>query len=414
MTLPHIEQMEMAVIGAVINDPDTAGEMVFGRLSPDSMSSRVYHLATAIHSMLANNEPVTAELVMETLRKQGRMRPEYGITISDCLSFAHATPALQHYVDALADVYLGRDIYQTGARLQQMSQSSDVDTALTYMHAEVERFRAQASARQEYDPTTLADILAAPDEGEPDWIIPDLLPASDRLLVTAEEGQGKSTFLRQIALAVALGIDPFEPTQQIKPGRALLVDCEVSNRQLTRALRRMYSFGGRHSHVGDPKNLMVESRQGGIDLCEPGDQGWLLRMIRQHQPTVVCLGPLYRMSGGDINDEASVRCWQRILEPLLEQGVSIVMEHHSPNYKDNGRRDLRPIGSSVIRRWFSQGIGVRGDECQAHSRHFCRVCPRKAVIEQWRGSRDETRWPVNVKSPGSDVWWLSDDPVWNR
>jgi len=409
MTLAHIEQMEMAVLGALIESPEEHGALVLSRLPVEQFSSRVYHLACAVYDRLAEKQPMSAQLVLDTLRTQGRLRAEYGPLVADCMAYGYATPSIPHYVDALADLYAQRRLYQAAARVQQMAGTSELHTTLAYLTAEVQTLTEEAGARSGAPPTTLADILAEPDPGPMDWLIPGLLPVSDRLLITAEEGMGKSTLLRQMSLSYVLGVQPFDPTGTFQPGRALLIDAEVSRRQLVTALRRMHGFAVRHSNAGDPANLVVESRQGGIDLCDPADQGWLMRLVRSHRPQLLCLGPLYRMVGGDINDEAAVRCWQRVLEPLLEEGVSIVMEHHSPNATDrNGRRDLRPIGSSVIRRWFSQGVGVRGVRCERHDADFCRACPREGRIEMWRGSRDETWWPTHIKSPGSDVWWLTD------
>lgn len=407
--LPHVEQMEMALLGAVMEAPDTNGPLVFGHLPVEQFSSRVYHLAVAVADRLAEQQPITPQLVLDTMRLQGRLRPEAGPLVSDCLAYAYATPSVRHYVDALADIYAARRLYQVGARVQQMAGTSDVQSTLTYLGQQVHEIGEEAAQRIETPVLTLADILAEPDPGPVDWLMEGILPASDRLLITAEEGMGKSTMLRQAALSVSLGVQMFEPSAQIEPQRALLIDAEVSRRQLVTALRRMHSFASRHTHTGAPDNLVVESRQGGINLCDPTDQAWLLRLVRQHRPRLLALGPLYRMVEGDIQDEEQVRCWQRLLEPLLEENVSIIMEHHSPNATDrNGRRDLRPIGSSVIRRWFSQGVGVRGRNCQRHDNPFCAMCPREGRIEQWRGSRDETAWPYLIRSPGSDIWWMHD------
>jgi hypothetical protein len=49
-----------------------------------------------------------------------------------------------------------------------------------------------------------------PSDDEPDWLIPDLLERRDRLILTGEEGLGKSYLLRQIAIMAAAGLDPFD------------------------------------------------------------------------------------------------------------------------------------------------------------------------------------------------------------
>jgi AAA domain len=408
-TLEHIQQMEMAVIGAVIEQPDRYAEAVFGSLQVEQFGGRLYQVASTVYEMVTDRAPITPQLVLERMRTKGVLRSEHGVMVADCCAFGYATPSVESYVDALADLYLARRIHILGTRAQVMAKESDVHSTLTYLSREIAEMAETAGARIVDETMTLTDILSMPDE-DITWLVPNLIPASDRILITADEGAGKSTLLRQLALAYALGVDPFEPANTIEPGKALLIDCEVSSQQLSKALRQMHSFGSRHTHSGKPDNLLVESRQGGVDLCDPADQAWLLRLVRQHQPKIIALGPLYRMATGDINDESTVRCWQRLMEPLLEQGISIVMEHHAPNAHDGGgNRMLRPIGSSVIRRWFAQGIALRSEPCAGHDRLFCRLCPRRGKIELWRGSRDETWWPDKLRSPMKDIWWLGAD-----
>jgi RecA-family ATPase len=44
-------------------------------------------------------------------------------------------------------------------------------------------------------------------------VIPGLLERRDRLMLTGEEGLGKSYLLRQIAVMAAAGLDPFDHRQ---------------------------------------------------------------------------------------------------------------------------------------------------------------------------------------------------------
>lgn len=402
---PHLDVMEQAVLGCVLDDPSRA-EAVFRKVSPDDFGPRTQLVAETVHKMHADGEPITAELVLHRLRSSGKIRPDHGVLVSDCLAHGYTSlPHLGHYVDALADVYLGRRVSILGARIQQMVGKNDVFTVLNFVGEELARLSLAVEREGKVPVTTLTDILAEPDTGDSEWLIPGLLPASDRLMIVGGEGSGKSVALRQFALSYALGLDPFELTPIPEPGKALLIDCENSRPQVVRALRGMYSFASRHAHEGTPDNLVVESRQRGIDLCEPYDQRWFLDIVRRSEAKVVCIGPLYRIAGGDINVEETVRCWQRVMEPLLDSGISIVMEHHSPHGMA-GQRELRPIGSSALRRWFSQGVALKVLHCDAHGTPYCRMCPRAADVEMWRGSRDETWWPRQVRSPGAEVWWM--------
>jgi len=324
--------------------------------------------------------------------------------LTDMVAYGEQIFDLDYYVNALARINAQRQIRYLGVRLQDMADTCEPLAALAYVDNELKRLQRAAETTDTPALITLADMLNEKDDGEIEWHLDGVLPKSDRLLIVAEEGVGKSVLLRQLAMSYAMGVHPFDIRRGQKPGRAMLIDCEVSRRQLVRSLRDMYSYVAPLAS-GSPANLVVESRQGGIDLCDPVDQGWLLRLVREHRPMVLCMGPLYRMATGDINEEQNLRCWQRVLEPLLEWGTSIVMEHHVGNANVGGKRDLRPIGSSVIRRWMSQGIALRLQECDAHGDEFCRVCGRMASVEHWRGSRDETDWPCFVRSPGQVAWW---------
>jgi len=399
----------MAVVGSVMEVPEN-GHLVFDRLPVEQMSSRVYRIASVVYEMWAEKEPISPPLVLERLRQNGTLRPEDAPTLHDMTAHGFAAPIVS-YVDALADVYGSRRAHAMGARVQQMIQGgTPLHTVLSYATSEVESITTEVQDRSAMVTPTLADILAEPDPGDIEWLLPDVLAYSDRALITAVEGGGKSVLLRQFALSLALGIDPFDPTRQTEPRRALLVDAENSRRQVVRSLRRMYGFASRHRHEGSPSLLAVESRQGGLDLTSAGDQGWLTGLVRQYRPSLVCIGPLYRITSGNLNDDESHRPWQRMMEPWLDQGISIVMEHHAPLMIDptTGKRVLRPIGSSVLQRWFAQGVGIRTKKCERHESEHCRTCPKEGRIEQWRGSRDETYWPHYIRSPGSEVWWMND------
>jgi len=399
--------MEMSVLGCAMEDPEGRGSALFDRVDVDSFGGRTHHIAAALYRMIKNKQAITPELVMQHLHKQGRLRHDTPSLLADMVAQAFDAH-FDHYLQALTDVYLSREVMKLGNRITELAVEQDPGSVMNFISENLVRLRDEADTRPEREPETLLDLLAMQDL-EDEWHIPGLLPTSDRLLITANEGGGKSVLLRQIALSYALGLHPFEPTVTQDPGIALLIDAENSRRQVVRGLKNQYAYAMQYQVTGKPENLVVESRQGGMDLCEPGDQAWLLRLVRKTNAKVLCLGPLYRMAGGDINDEATVRCWQRVLEPLLEEGVSIVMEHHAGNGTDGGnKRALRPIGSSVIRRWFSQGVGLRINECEAHEVLYCRVCKRTAGVEMWRGSRDETHWPRHLRSPGT-AWWLSDD-----
>jgi replicative DNA helicase len=132
--------------------------------------------------------------------------------------------------------------------------------------------------------------------------------------------------------------------------------------------------------------------------------------VKDHKSDLVVVGPVYRFTDSDLNTEEGVRSWQRAFEPLMADGVAVLTEHHAPNEHTGHTRMLRPIGSSAMRRWFSQGVSLRTAECEPHGERFCTSCPRSARVELWRGSRDEeVHWPTYLRGEQGRVWWTADE-----
>lgn len=414
MQADHLHAMEEEVLGAVIGTPGVLGTAFVESLDPGRFSGWRATLATCLHDMLADGMEVGVTAVAERLRTTGQAARCSAVQVFDAYQAGGRVINGLTAIDRLRNVHLQKDVGIAGMRLQQMAETSDVGTAIDYMQTEGARLAKIEAGRVTLDTPDLFTFLNA-GSAEIDWAIPGLLPAATSLMVTAEEGLGKSVLLRQIAVAATLGLDPFMPEVRdgdYRPQRALIIDCEVSENQLRRSLNRVWAHASRfHPEAAmlGKQNLAVISVQAGLDLSRPEDQGLLRGWVRSHRPEVLVIGPVYRMSATDVNEEEGVRAWQRPLEAIMAEGCSVVLEHHSPNESAGTRRALRPIGSSAIRRWSAQGVSLSAIKCNAHDALWCRVCGRKAEVGMWRGSRDETDWPTHLRSPRDSVWWARDE-----
>jgi replicative DNA helicase len=131
-------------------------------------------------------------------------------------------------------------------------------------------------------------------------------------------------------------------------------------------------------------------------------------------PDLLVIGPVYKMHAGDPNDEPSARTVAQVLDQARDVcGSALLIEAHSPHGNGQGKRPVRPFGSSLWLRWpeFGYGLRLRDDESDADR---LRLMDFKA----WRGPRDEREWPSRLRagqsSSGGPVWpWVddSDTPV---
>lgn len=240
--------------------------------------------------------------------------------------------------------------------------------------------------RTELSTVTLSEVLKTPDDE--DWIIPGLLEAKDRLILTGHEGLGKTTLVRQMLVLPAAGIHPFT-FQPIEPVTALVVDAENTAKQWMRATRWM--VGRAETSTGrNPAPEIHMSLSGRLNILDPSQLGGIHRLIDQHKPGVVFIGPLYRIAV-NLNTDEQVAPVIAALDSIRDRGVALVMEAHAGHAIGvGGVRDVRPRGSSALLGWPEFGFGIRKDTTEGSS-------PSVFDFVAWRGAREQRDWPDQLR-----------------
>lgn len=231
------------------------------------------------------------------------------------------------------------------------------------------------------------------------WIVPGLLELGDRLLITGGEGAGKSTLLRQLAVQLSAGIHPWRNGTTFRPVRVLEIDLENSAMQVSRKLASLRdlvrydraiqpALGEAPPAEYDPDLLRVEVRPQGINLLTRADRRWFTERVAGAQPDVIVTGPVYKMHGGNPNDEEPAAEIARYLDDIrATYSTALIIEAHSPHQGDGKHRTLRPAGTSFWLRWPEFGFGVRPSDD-----------PGVFDWVAWRGPRDDGRtWPAKIK-----------------
>lgn len=254
----------------------------------------------------------------------------------------------------------------------------------------------------------LGEIL----EGEDgyDWLVPGLLERQDRLVVTGPEGFGKTTFIRQLAILAASGINPIT-FEKIKPVRVLVVDAENTERQWRRAVRYMSEQAGRIGSV-DPRRTIHIAAGRRIDITKGSHLSEIHNLVDIHKPDILMIGPLYKLVPRAINNDDDATPLIVALDSLRDRGLTLIMEAHAGKSNNlDGDRDLRPRGSAALLGWPEFGFGLKPVPNE----------PNKIHLTRWRGDRDNRTWPkvlvkggqwpfmpeenfVPYKAPETGVW----------
>lgn len=239
---------------------------------------------------------------------------------------------------------------------------------------------------------TLAQIL----EGEDtyDWVIPGMLERRDRLIVTGNEGGGKTTFLRQLAVCAAAGVHPFIKTR-IEPQRVLVVDTENSERQWRRTSRWIANRVLGLSPARNPATAVNIATIRRMDITRPADLSNIHRYVDQHTPDLLMIGPLYRLYPRAITNDDDAAPVLAALDTLRDRDITLVMEAHAGKATDeNGDRNMAPRGSSALLGWPEFGFGLRQ----------LKTDPGMSALVRWRGDRDERAWPAHLYRGGDLPW----------
>lgn len=217
-----------------------------------------------------------------------------------------------------------------------------------------------------------------------DWLVPGLIERRDRTIVTAGEGHGKSTWLRQMGVQFASGIHPFGG-EDFKPLRVLLFDLENSERQVHRKIRPLRAKAGDRYAGG----MIVRIRPEGLDFGQ-GDGELLEAEVAAAEPDVLIIGPLYRLADEDSDNPARAAKVAMVwLDKMrVTYDCALFIEAHSPHGEGGKKRPTRPYGSSQWLRWPEFGIHLA----------------ENGTITHWRGARDERDWPAAVQRGGEWPW----------
>ncbi|AJR18524.1 AAA family ATPase [Pimelobacter simplex] len=317
--------------------------------------------------------------------------PEHA-TVLTFVGAASIPDHVETYAAIVRSWAIRRNVNRTAREALQASMSETENPALLAgkYAAKFTAIRDSGQTEDDFTAVTLAELLAEKDD-EPDWLIPGLLERRDRLLLTGEEGLGKSHLLRQFAVHASAGAHPFDSMVRFKPIRAAIIDCENTKGQVRRKLRGTTDWVQRY--VGDPtQNLMVDNLPR-IDITRDRDLAKIHHLLDTWAPDLVVIGPLYRLYPKALQTDDDAAPVLAAIDSIRDRGIALLIEAHAGHSAGKeGKRDLRPRGSSALMGWPEFGFGLRS------------VAAGYADFVQWRGPREERAWPQRIRKADGSRW----------
>jgi replicative DNA helicase len=316
---------------------------------------------------------------------------------------AHAT----RYARIVKDAAIKRTLIRLGGEISEMGYDETTGAFDALGRAQARLAAVDAPLGEPPDPNVEEWLSETSDL---DWLVPGLLARQERVLIVATEGGGKTSLLRQIAIAMSAGLHPFRLTVLPEAFNVLLVDFEnpetISRKKVAKMLANVttleMSMKGRFY---DPVRLVPICRPEGIDLASPADERWLHDRIDTNaeafpnkQFDLLCIGPTYQMDSEAEEKQAGARRVIKAINQIrVRHDCAVIMETHAPHEvfaKAASERALRPAGPRLWLRAPEFVMAIQGIQGQ----------PAYADFYSVRPGRDERAWPKILRRGTAWPW----------
>lgn len=410
----HNIDAERAVLGILIEHPTRAADcgISVGDLSPAQGHDAILSAVLTLAETKGAADPVllVQELAArDQLNHIGDNGEAAGPYLHTLIEAGRNAVSLPHYVQLVRAATVRRRLYEVGSRLTQTATgTADIDDMLNTageltiaMQMLADNPIAGNAPIAGLSP--VRDFLNEPTPPH-SWVIPGLLEHSDRVMVVAGEGMGKSVLSRQVGVMLAAGRHPFSAKRAIPSKRVLIVDLENPPALVRRNLRSIVNIAD-HDGLDLGDRLYRWNRPGGLDLRSAQGRALFHQALDQCRPDLVCIGPLYKMSLGKNGDtyETSAAETAAAIDAARDRfGCAFWIEHHMAKPDQGGQRN-NPIGSSYWMRWPEFGLVLRRAK-DAEANVF--------ELGRFRGDRDDRAFPERlIRIPGTYPWTADyDDP----
>jgi replicative DNA helicase len=376
---------EQSTLGGMLLSPKALADCLGVVRASDFNVPKHEVIFEAIVKLASDGAPVDVVSVSDELIRTGYLAQAGGAEyVHHLTSVVPSASQAGYYAGIVREASTRRGIARIGQMLQQHAPEPGV--ALAKAMGALEELRDDTADSAAGQVRWMRDVMSVPEaEDAYDWVIPGVLERKDRLMLSAGEGVGKTTLMRQLAILSAAGIHPFE-FHPIRPVKVLVIDAENSERQWRRASRRLIEQAATRG-ARDPQSAIALHCVGVMDITKAADLGRVHSWIDQAKPDLLVIGPLYRVVSGSLDKEEDAKPTLRALDSLRERDVAMLIEVHAGHARaQTGERELRPRGSSTLLGWPEFGLGIRRNKV---------IDGRKPTFSlvRWRGDRDTRAWP---------------------
>lgn len=408
MDTTKANQYARQVLGAAI--ATRQGRDALARLTEDDMPTSAAKLvAEAIRSMDASGEAVDVVTLAAAMDDRGTLQRAGGsIALHELTSELVTATNVDFYAARLRGETRLRMAMQAIERTRSAFATGEATSPeQVWDIRETEESNIPAPFDDTQADYSLKAFMRSTDS-DTRWLVPGLVSRGERVVITGGEGLGKGVLLRQLSASAASGWHPFGAAR-FAPVRVLYVDLENPRPVIKNTFESCSS-----ALNWDYSGMQMRYEPDGIDLLG-GGTAWLHQVVGDYAPDLLVIGPAYKAIG-DADEKDGViisRLLRRIDQIRRRHDVAVIIEQHSPHEQQGQQRTVRPVGSSVWRRWADVGIGLRPHDMsveKADEQAAASQWERSEWVDivRWKPARGQRDWPRQLRYGGrNQLPWIS-------
>ena len=336
-------QLEAALIGKLLNDPEFFDSAIIGGLDPD-----LFSIVTDDEGKTHDNRQIVAELMKldESENRLGgltKIMPDECMYLANCMTAETEVIIDESSIKELRELAANRTLYDNIGRLRTSMEQrpGDKEHVAKNLETIVQTF-SDMSESQSVPLIPASQWLATP-EPEPEKIIDDWLDSGDCAFVVGPSKVRKTFFCLQMAISVAVKL-PFLGFGIQKPRRVAYFQLEVTGHHFQKRLSTMcMAMGVKYTQLG---NLFVFNLRGANESKLSEDS--IKAMIRLAKADVVFIDPAYLLIG-DENDQAEAKQFVKRLARISSgTGAALVCVFHTAKSGVAGREAIDAAAGSGV------------------------------------------------------------------
>lgn len=214
-----------------------------------------------------------------------------------------------------------------------------------------------------------------------DWILEGLISRQGRAVITGQPGVGKTQFILDVVMSLALGLDYLNWKNVQGPVKVLMLSLEMGKPALQMFWRQVAADPKYDDMPTLKKNLKIIPAGTEMELNRPEVFAFFNSLLAELKPDIAVIDSFQMMTGDSLSDDKEMRLLMRNVKKLgADHDCGIIMIHHERKKQPGAKNDP----GSLSDMYGSQYIAANVDKVISLSADV--EMPGQVLMAEWKSN----------------------------